>query len=138
MNLIEMTHCCTNNNIIIYDWYTSVQYSPSTLNIFDFIANIVSDGDTVISKAVPVRVSTKTSIVGWLGPSSWKLFDLFDSLSGYPCCDISHAVRDQNYLRNIAIPRKYMHLNYNKIYRYCSRTVTWKRRKHALLGRKWT
>lgn len=68
-----------------------IRNSPSTLNIFDLMAKIVSDGDTVISNAVPVSVSTSTSIVGWLGPSSWKPFDLFDSLSGHPCCDISHV-----------------------------------------------
>lgn len=86
----------THNKRVIYCeiWLCNFKrdHLPSTLNIFDFIANIVSVGDTVISNAVPVRVSTNTSIVGWLVPSSWKPFDLFESLSGHPCCDISHAV----------------------------------------------
>lgn len=88
---------------------------PSTLNIFDFIANIVSVGDTVISNAVPVRVSTNTSMVGWLVPSSWKPFDLFESLSGHPCCDISHAVININYLRHIAIWKKNYSTDYDKM-----------------------
>ncbi|KAG6439601.1 hypothetical protein O3G_MSEX000912 [Manduca sexta] len=75
--------------------FISTRNSPSTLNIFDLIAYMVSDGDTVISKAVPVSVSTKTSIVGWLPPSSGNPFDLLDSLSGHPCCDISHSRHTQ-------------------------------------------
>jgi hypothetical protein len=36
---------------------------PSTLCIFDFIDMTVSNGDTVISNAVPVSVSIYSSIV---------------------------------------------------------------------------